>query len=348
MKIAGRKISENKPPFVIAELSANHNNDIKRTLKIIKEAKKVGADAIKLQTFTAESITLDSSKKGFIIKDKQSLWNNKKLFDLYKEAALPRKWYKEIFNEAKKNNLICFSSPFDEQAVEFLEKFNVPAFKIASFENNHYPLISKVFSKKKPTLISLGATEFDEILNLVRFIKKKKFKNFALLHCSSSYPAKIEESNIKTILDLKKRYKFEIGYSDHTQGIGAAIAAVSYGASIVEKHFTLDKQSGGLDDSFSSDPNEFLLLVQEIKKAWLSLGKINYRLTKSEKRHKIFKRSIYICNDIKKDERFTKNNIRIVRPSSGLDPKYYNQIIGKKSTKNLKFANPLKKKDINF
>ena len=346
MKIAGKKISVNNPPFIIAELSANHNNNINRAFKIIKEAKKAGADAIKLQTFTADSITLNSSKKDFIIEDKKSLWKNRKLYDLYKQASLPKKWYKEIFNEAKKNELICFSSPFDSDAVDFLEKFKVPAFKIASFENNHYPLISKVITKKKPTLISLGVTELSEILHVVKFLNFNKFNNFAFLHCSSSYPANLEESNIKNILDLKKRFKFEIGYSDHTPGIGAAIAAVSYGASIIEKHFTIDKMGGGLDDTFSSDPDEFSLLVKELKKAWLSLGRVNYKLTKSELRHKIFKRSIYVSKDIKKGEIFTENNIKIVRPSFGLEPKYYDRILGKRSKRNLKFADALQKKDI--
>ena len=346
MKIKNKKISISYPPFIIAEISANHNNSIKRTLKMVREAKKAGADAIKLQTYTAESMTLNTRKSQFIIKDKKSLWFNRSLFDLYKKGALPTGYYKEIFKEAKRNNIICFSTPFDENSVDFLSKFNVPAFKIASFENNHYPLIEKVISKKKPILISLGATTYKEILNLYKFLRTKRFFNFAFLQCTSSYPARVEESNIKTIYDLRKKFRVEIGLSDHTLGIGTAISAVSFGASIIEKHFTLDKTAGGLDDVFSMDPDDLRLLVKETKNAWLSLGKVYYGLTKSEKRHQIFKRSIYAKKNIKKGEKFSKKNLTIIRPSYGIDPKYFNKIIGKIAKRNISYATPLKKKDI--
>ena len=344
MKIFGREITTKKQPFIIAEISANHNNSMTRTLKIIREAKKVGAYAIKLQTYDANSMTLNSNNKFFLIKDKKSLWYKKNLYDLYKKAALPYSWYKEIFAEAKKNNIICFSTPFDENSVDYLDSFNVPAYKIASFENNHTPLLEKVIKKKKPLIISLGATTKKEINHLYNFLIKKKFYNFAFLQCSSAYPARIEDSNIKTIIDLKKKYKVEIGLSDHTPGIGAAVAAISYGASIIEKHFTLDKNAGGFDDIFSMDPNEFRLLVSETKNAWLSLGKISYSLSKDEKRHKMFKRSIFVSKDIKKNENFTKDNLKIVRPSYGLDPIYFKTVIGKKCKQNLKFGTPLQKK----
>ena len=344
MKISGREITTRKEPFIIAEISANHNNSMARTLKIIKEAKKVGAHAIKLQSYVADSMTLNSNNKYFLIKDKKSLWYKKNLYDLYKEAALPYSWYKEIFLEAKKNSIICFSTPFDENSVDFLNNFNVPAYKIASFENNHIPLLEKVIKKKKPLIISLGATTKKEINYLYNFLIKKKFYNFAFLQCTSSYPARIEDSNIKTILDLRKKYKVEIGLSDHTPGIGAAVASISYGATIIEKHFTLNKNAGGFDDSFSMDPDEFRLLVNETKNAWLSLGKISYSLSKDEKRHKMFKRSIFVSKNIKKNEKFTKDNLKIVRPSNGLDPMYFKSVIGKKSKKNLKFGTPLEKK----
>ena len=344
MKILRREITKKKQPFIIAEISANHNNSMARTLKIIQEAKKVGANAIKLQTYDANSMTLNSNNKFFLINDKKSLWYKKNLYDLYNKAALPYSWYKEIFAEAKRNNIICFSTPFDENAVDFLSNFNVPAYKIASFENNHLPLIEKVIKKKKPIIISLGATTEKEIKYLYNFLIKKKFYNFAFLQCTSSYPARIEDSNIKTIIDLKKKYKVEIGLSDHTPGIGAAIAAVSYGATIIEKHFTLDKNAGGFDDIFSMDPNEFRLLVNETKNAWLSLGKISYTLSKDERRHKMFKRSIFVSKDIKKNEKFSKRNLKIVRPFNGLDPIYFERILGKKSKQNLKFGTPLQKK----
>ncbi len=346
MKIQNRKISVNHPPFIIAEISANHNKSIKRTLKLIKEAKKAGADAIKLQTYDAESLTLNSQKPQFIINDKKSLWYKKSLFDLYKKGSLPNSYYKEIFKEAKKNEIICFSTPFDENSVDFLSKFKVPAFKIASFENNHFPLIEKVISKKKPLIISLGATTYNEIIYLHKFLKNKKFNNFAFLQCTSSYPARIEESNIKTIIDLRKRFKIEIGLSDHTPGIGASVSAVSNGASIIEKHFTLDKTAGGLDDAFSMDPDDFNLLVKETKNAWLSLGKTYYGLTESEKRHKVFKRSIYAKKDIKKGEFFSKKNLKIIRPHYGLEPKYFKKILGKVAKRNISYATPLKKKDL--
>ena len=344
MKISNNKISVRKPPFIIAEISANHNNSMVRTLKLIREAKKVGANAIKLQSYNAQSMTLNSKNKFFLIKDKKSLWYKKNLFDLYKKAALPYSWYKEIFAEAKKNEIICFSTPFDENAVDFLHKFNVPAYKIASFENNHFPLIEKVIKKKKPIIISLGATTKKEINFLYNYLIRRKFYNFAFLQCTSAYPAKIEDSNIKTIMDLKKKFKVQIGLSDHTPGIGAAVAAVSYGATIIEKHFTLDKSAGGFDDIFSMDPDDFRLLVKETKNAWLSLGKISYDLSKDEKRHKMFKRSIFVSKDIQKNEKFTKKNLKIVRPSYGLDPMYFKTVIGKKSKQKLKFGTPLQKK----
>ncbi len=346
MKINNKQISVNHPPFIIAEISANHNNSLKRTLKLVKEAKKAGADAIKLQTYTAESLTLDTNKSQFIINDKKSLWYKKSLFDLYSKGALPKGFYKEIFKEAQKNEIICFSSPFDEDSVDYLMKFKVPAFKIASFENSHFPLIKKVISKKKPLIISLGATTYNEISYLYKFLKNRKFNNFAFLQCTSSYPASIEESNVKTIIELRKKFKIEIGLSDHTPGIGAAISAISCGASIIEKHFTLDKSAGGLDDKFSMEPDEFNLLVKECKNAWLSLGRVYFGLTKAEKRHKVFKRSIYAKKNIKKGDRFSKKNITIIRPNYGLEPKYYNKLLGKFAKRNINYASPLKKKDM--
>ena len=207
MKIASRIISDKKPPFIIAEISANHNKSLNRTLKLIEEAKKAGADAVKLQTYTAETMTLKSDKDDFLIKDKKSLWYNKNLYELYNQASLPLKWYKEIFNKAKKNNILCFSTPFDTSSVDFLQKFKVPAFKIASFENNHIPLLKKVIKTKKPIIVSLGLTELKDIKYLIDLFKKYKYKNFAFLKCTSAYPSKLEESNLKTILDLKKNSK---------------------------------------------------------------------------------------------------------------------------------------------
>ncbi len=343
MKINNRKISINSPPFIVAEISANHNNNLNRALKLIDEAKKAGADAVKLQTYTADTITLKTKKREFLISDKESLWKGKYLHDLYKKGSTPWSWHKELFNRAKKNRIICFSSPFDETAVDFLEKFNVPAYKIASFENNHIPLVKKIIKTKKPIIISTGATHLKEIYEIIKVFRRKKFKNFALLKCTSSYPASVKESNIETIVDLRKRFKTEIGLSDHTPGIGAAVASISFGASIIEKHFTLNKKSGGLDDSFSMDANELNNLVIECKRAWQSKGKIFYGVTKSEKKSLIFKRSIYTSKKIKKGELLSKKNIKVIRPNLGLHPKYYEKILGKKVLKDLDRATALKK-----
>ena len=341
MIILKKKVSTKIQPFIVAEISANHNNNLNRALKLIDEAKKAGAHAVKIQTYTADTITLNSKKKDFLIKDKNSLWKGKYLYDLYKKGSTPWEWHKEIFNRAKKNKIICFSSPFDETAVEFLEKFKPPVYKVASFENNHIPLIKSIIKTKKPIIISLGASKLNEIIELVKYLKKNKVKNYAFLKCTSSYPAPVEDSNIKTILDIRKRFKVEVGLSDHTPGIGAAVAAVAYGASIIEKHFTLNRKGGGLDDSFSINPDELYSLVQETKRAWASIGKKFYGILNSEKGSLIFKRSIYSSKEIKKGELFTKNNIKVIRPNKGVAPKFYEKILGKKSLKNIKIASPL-------
>jgi len=342
MKIKDRVINESKPPFVIAEISANHNNSLKRALRLIDEAKEAGADAVKLQTYKPSTIAVNSDKKEFVIKDRKSLWYGKSLYELYKIGSMPWEWHKELFKRAKKNNIICFSSPFDESAVDFLKKLKSPAYKVASFENNHVPLMKKIIAVKKPTIVSLGITKLNNIKNIVNLFKKSNHKNFALLKCTSSYPAPVEESNLKTIKDLKKRFKVQIGISDHTQGIGVAIASISYGASIIEKHFTLNKKSGGLDDSFSIDPKELKDLVVESKRAWSSQGKVYYDLSKSEKKSNFFKRSIFIISKMKKGERFTDKNLKILRPNLGLDPKYYYKVLGKKCLLNLSKNTPLK------
>jgi pseudaminic acid synthase len=348
MRIGKRKISENHPPFIIAELSANHNNSIDRTFDLINEAKSAGADAIKIQTYTADTITLNSKKKDFLIDDKKSLWHGKYLYELYQKGTMPWEWYKRIFSYAKKKNIICFSSPFDESAVNFLKKFNVPAYKIASFENQHFTLLKSVIKTNKSIIVSLGATKLIEILELNNFFKKNNYKNYCFLKCTSAYPAPVNESNLKTILDLRKKFKIEIGLSDHTPGIGASIAAIAFGATVIEKHFTLNKKDGGLDDIFSITPHELNLLVVEGKRAWQSIGKVTYSISKTEKKSLKFKRSIFASKIILKGEKFTKDNIKVVRPNNGLSPKYYDKIIGKKSARNIDFACPIKKKNVNF
>ena len=346
MKIGKREISERKPPFIVAEISANHNNSLSRTLKLIDEAKNAGADAIKIQTYKPDTITLKSKKKDFLINNKKSLWFGKYLYELYSKGSLPWEWHKAVFERAKKNKITCFSTPFDETAVNFLEKLKCPLYKVASFENNHVPLIEKLISLKKPIIISTGLTRLNDIKFIIQNFKKRKFQNFVLLKCTSSYPAPEEDTNLKCIEDLRKRFKINVGLSDHTEGIGVAIASVMFGSVLIEKHFTLDKKDGGLDDSFSINPKELRELVVETKRAWKSRGKVYYGISKSERASVIFKRSIYVSRNIKKDELLSKNNIKVVRPNLGLHPKYFNQVLGKKAKKNLFRANPLKLKDI--
>ena len=289
MKIGKREISERKPPFIVAEISANHNNSLNRTLKLIDAAKNAGADAIKIQTYKPDTITLKSKKKDFLINNKKSLWFGKYLYELYSKGSLPWEWHKAVFERAKKNKITCFSTPFDETAVNFLEKLKCPLYKVASFENNHVPLIEKLISLKKPIIISTGLTRLNDIKFIIQNFKKKKFKNFVLLKCTSSYPAPEEDTNLKCIEDLRKRFKINVGLSDHTEGIGVAIASVMFGSVLIEKHFTLDKKDGGLDDSFSINPKELKELVVETKRAWKSKGKVYYGISKSERASIILK-----------------------------------------------------------
>jgi len=343
IKIKSRTISSKNRPFVIAELSGNHNGLLSNALKLVDLAAKSGVDAIKLQTYTPETITLNSNKKDFLIKDKKNPWKkNHNLFQLYKKAHTPWSWHKKIFDRAKKNKLIYFSSPFDETAVDYLEKLNVPIYKIASFENNHYPLLKKVAETGKPIIMSTGLSTLRELKDSVRYLRKNGCKKLALLKCTSAYPANPSDLNLKTIEDLKKVFKCEVGFSDHSLGIGAAISAVTLGATIIEKHFTL-KKNVGVDGMFSSEINEMQMLRKECDLSWKALGKVFYGPTKNEIIFKKSRRSIYISKDIKKGEKFTKKNIKVIRPSYGMHPKYFEKILGKKSKNFISFGTPLKK-----
>ena len=341
MRVIKKKFIEKNKPFIIAEVSGNHGGSLKRMLKIVDEVAKTGADAIKLQTLKPDNITLNCNSKEFIISDKKSKWHNLKLYDLYKKSQTPWYWHKIIFERAKKLGLFAFSTPFDFSAVDFLEKLKVPMYKIASFENNHIPLISYVARTKKPLIISTGMASIKEISEVVKATKKNGCKNLTLLKCTSVYPAKIEESNILTIPNLKKKFKCNVGLSDHTPGIGASVAAVAKGATVIEKHFTLDKKDGSVDSFFSLEPDEFKSLVTESKRAFQSLGKIFYGPTVNEKKSLKFRRSIYITKNVKKNEKITDENIKVIRPSKGLEPKYYNKILNKRFKKNVKKNFPL-------
>ena len=333
-------INNNHEPFIIAEMSGNHNQSLERAVEIIHKASESGAHAIKLQTYTADTITLNVRKKEFLINDKNSLWYGESLYDLYNNAHTPWEWHEKLFEEAKKVGIICFTSPFSESAVDFLEDLNTPAYKIASFENSHLPLIKKIAATKKPIIISSGLATISELDESVKFIREYGCDNFAILKCTSSYPANPKHSNILSIPHMKKLFGCEIGLSDHTMGLGASIAAVSHGASIIEKHFTLKRSDGGVDSAFSLEPAEMEQLVIESKRAWESLGKIKYGPNKDDKNSLIFRRSVYISKNVKKGDKLTKKNLKVIRPGLGLAPKYYNILIGKKINKDAKKGTP--------
>ncbi len=331
-------------PFIIAEMSGNHNQSLERALKIVDAAADAGASAIKIQTYTADTLTI---KGVFKITEKSSLWYGKDLHDLYDEAHTPWDWHKAIFEYAKKRGIICFSSPFDETAVDLLESLNNPIYKIASFEINHIPLLKYIAKTGKPVIMSTGASSLSEIAEAVNVLKREGCDNLTLLKCTSTYPATAENSNLNTIPHLKELFDCEVGLSDHTMGIGVAVAAIAKGANVIEKHFCLDRSEGGVDSAFSLEPAEFKQLVIEAKNAYLALGKINYGITNDEKKVDAGKRSIYISENINEGEVITSKNIKIIRPGFGLHPRYYIDVLGKKAKKNLKIGQPLSFNDLN-
>ena len=335
------KINKNRPPIIVAELSGNHDGSLDKALKIVDAVAKSGADAIKLQTYTPDGMTLNLKKKEFVIKDSNSPWNGFSLYDLYKKAMTPWGWHKPIIEHAKKRGLVCFSSPFDDKAVDFLEKLNVPAYKIASFENVDLPLIRKVSSKKKPIIISTGMASFKEIKEAYNAAKTAGCPDIALLKCTSSYPSSPSESNLNTIPELRKKFKCEVGLSDHSKGISIALSSISFGATIIEKHVTLKRSDRGIDSKFSLEPKELSQLVKESKKVYDSLGTIHYGPTTSEKKSIKFRRSIYVVKDIEVGDKITFSNIRSIRPGLGLAPRNFNKIIGKKFKRRIKRGTPL-------
>ena len=341
-KIKKRIISQKKSPFIIAEMSGNHNGSLREALKIVDLASIAGADAIKLQTYTPDTITMKSKRSEFFIKDKKNLWKNNSLYDLYKKAHTPWSWHKKIFERAKKRKLIYFSSPFDETAVDFLEKLNVPLYKIASAESNHFPLLKKVAKTGKPIIMSTGLATLNELKESVNYLRKNGCKQLALLKCTSAYPAEPKDLNLVTIKRLREVFNCEVGFSDHSLGIGAAITAISYGATIIEKHFTVEKNKG-VDGAFSSEVSEMKRLKEESLVSWSSKGKVFFGPTKNEKIFKKYRRSIYVSKNIKKGEIFSNNNIKVIRPSLGLHPKYFTDIIGKISKKDINKGEPFKK-----
>lgn len=326
--------------FIIAELSANHGKDIEIAKNTIRAAKRAGADAIKLQTYTADTITIDVKNDHFKIKQ-GTHWDGLYLYDLYKEAFLPWEWHEELFRVAGEEDLVCFSSPFDKTAVDFLEKLNVPAYKIASFEITDIPLISYIAAKGKPIIISTGIADVDDILLAVETCRNAGNNDIALLKCTSAYPAAPEDANLLTIPDIADRFKVTAGLSDHTMGIEGAVVAVSVGAKIIEKHFILDKSIGGPDAHFSLDEKEFKQMVDAVRTAEKMLGKIEYEMTEKKKASREFARSLFAVKDIKKEELITEKNVRSIRPGYGMHPKYYSQIIGKKAVIDIEKGTPL-------
>lgn len=336
MKIESCSIDSKHQPFIIAEMSGNHNQSLERAIAIVEAAAKSGAHAIKLQTYTADSLTLDIKEGDFFISDEKSLWKGKSLYDLYTEASTPREWHNPIMKRAKELGLICFSTPFDEEAVDFLESINVPAYKIASFENTHLPLIRKIARTRKPVILSTGMASLAELGQSVQTIRKHGCHQLVLLKCTSTYPADPSDSNILTIPHMRDLFDCEVGLSDHTIGIGTALAAVAHGATVIEKHFTLSRSEGGVDSAFSMEPDEMKLLVHESRQAWLSLGKIFYQPTAAEEASLKYRRSIYFSKDLAAGESLDTDSIKIVRPGMGLPPQFYDILLGRVVKKSVK------------
>ncbi|MCY8815569.1 pseudaminic acid synthase [Bacillus atrophaeus] len=341
INIDGKSIGPHHPTFIIAEMSGNHNQSLERAFNIIEAAAKAGAHALKIQTYTADTMTLNMNTKDFTIEDNNSLWSGSTLYTLYQQAYTPWEWHKPIFDKCRELGMIPLSTPFDESAVDFLEDLGVPIYKIASFENTDIPLIKKVAATGKPIIISTGMATVAEIDETIRAAKEAGCKELILLKCTSTYPASPENTNISTIPHMKELFNCQVGLSDHTMGTGVAVASVALGATVIEKHFTLSRADGGVDSAFSLEPHELKELVIETERAWQALGQITYGPTDKEKASLKFRRSIYVKKDIKAGEIFTKENIKVVRPGYGLEPKYFDLIIGRTAKKHISAGTPL-------
>lgn len=341
MQIGNYTISSNNSPFIIAEMSGNHNQSIERAFKIIETAAKCGAHAVKLQTYTADTLTIDHRGGLFDINDESSLWKDRNLYELYQEAYTPWEWHEALYKCAADNNIIIFSTPFDDSAVEFLEKLDSPAYKIASFENNHLPLLKKVARTGKPVIMSTGVSSLQDLAESVEVLRNNNCSDLILLKCTSNYPASPLNSNLKTIPHLKSLFSCEVGLSDHTMGIGVPIAATVLGATVIEKHFCLSRAEGGVDSAFSLEPDELKSLVIESERAWQSLGAVQYGIQPTEKKSLLFKRSIYVIKDIQQGDKFSHDNIGIIRPGDGLHPRYFEQLISSTARISLTRGTPL-------
>ena len=343
MHVGKREIGEGKPVFIVAELSGNHNGDIKRALAIIDAARDAGADAVKLQTYTPDTITIDSDRPEFIVKSGKD-WKGKTLYQLYKEAYTPWEWHKELFEHAAKCGLMCFSAPFDESAVTFLESIENPLYKIASFELVDIPLLEAVGKTGKPVVISRGMASKEEIALALKTLREAGTKDIVLLHCVSAYPAKPGDMHLTTIPDLRKRFKVHVGLSDHSLSNDVAVASVPLGACLIEKHLTLRGEDGGPDASFSLEPQEFAKLVRSVRTVEQAMGKPHYGISVSEKENIVFRKSLFVVHDMKKGEQFSPENIRSIRPGNGLPPKFYRDVMGKRAAQDIRRATPLSRK----
>jgi pseudaminic acid synthase len=328
--IGSHKIGAGHPPFIIAEMSGNHNQSLERALEIVEAAAKTGAHALKIQTYTPDTMTLDLDEREFHISDPSSLWSGTSLYKLYGQAYTPWKWHQPIFERARELGIIAFSTPFDDTAVDLLERLEVPCYKIASFENTDLPLIRRVAATGKPMIISTGMASIAELDDTVRAAREAGCKDLILLKCTSTYPAAASNTNILTIPHMRELFGCEVGLSDHTMGVGVSVASVALGATVIEKHFTISRADGGVDSAFSMEPVEMAQLVAESKRAWQALGKVSYGATEDEKKSIQFRRSLYIVKDIKAGDILTKENVRAIRPGHGLPTKYLGQVLGSK------------------
>jgi N-acetylneuraminate synthase len=340
-QIGNRWIGKRHKPFLIAEMSGNHNHSLERALAIVEAAAQVGADAVKLQTYTADTMTLDIHEGDFYIEDPNSLWKGTSLYRLYQEAYTPWEWHEPIFRRCRELGLLAFSTPFDETAVDFLESLDVPAYKIASFENTDVALIRKAAATGKPLIISTGMATIAELDETVRAAREAGARHLVLLKCTSTYPALPENTNLATIPHMAQLFGCQVGLSDHTMGVGVAVASVAMGATVIEKHFTLSRADGGVDSAFSMEPEEFKQLAVETERAWQALGEVKYGPTDAEKPSLKHRRSLYIARDMKAGETFTRENVRAIRPGLGLPVKYLDLLLGRKATKDLKKGTPV-------
>ena len=339
LRIANRAIGTGHPPFVIAEMSGNHNQSLERALALVEAAAGAGAHALKIQTYTADTMTLDLDEGEFHVG--HPLWGGQSLHKLYQQAYTPWEWHEPIFRRARELGMLGFSTPFDASAVDFLESLEVPAYKIASFENSDLPLIRKVAATGKPMIVSTGMATLAELDETVRAARAAGCRDLILLKCTSTYPATPENSHIRTIPHMRELFACQVGLSDHTPGIGAAVAAVALGATVIEKHFTLRRADGGVDSTFSLEPEELAALVVETERAWLALGQVRYGPTEAEVASRIFRRSLYIVRDLRRGDLLSADNLRAIRPGLGLPPKYYDQLLGRRLARDARRGTPV-------